>query len=89
MRRREVVVCGQQSLPPLALEGRGSAYQPGAGFRLRPAHAATFRRLRALLAAAGWAAAHGLTDAWWAYLDELDPAERTARNIFLQALERK
>jgi len=49
----------------------------------------TFRRLRAVLTAAGWAVAHWLTDAWWAYVDELDSAERTAGKAPLQALERK
>ena len=50
---------------------------------------ATFRRLRAVLVRAGWRVGHWLTDAWWAYVDELDPAERTHAKPLLQRLERK
>lgn len=50
---------------------------------------ATFRRLRTVLAVAGWRVEHWLTDAWWAYVDELNPAERTTGKASLQALERK
>ena len=66
-----------------ATTGRGLAFVFG-----RRTHV-TFRRLRAVLTAAGWAVAHWLTDAWWAYVDELDAAERTAGKVPLQALERK
>lgn len=50
---------------------------------------ATFRRLRAVLRAAGWVVDHWFTDAWWAYVDELDPAARTEGKAALQRLERK
>lgn len=50
---------------------------------------ATFRRLRQLLARLGTAVAHWFTDAWWAYVDELDPATRTEGKAALQRLERK
>lgn len=50
---------------------------------------ATFRRLRQLVARLGQAVAHWFTDAWWAYVDELDPATRTEGKAALQRLERK
>ncbi len=50
---------------------------------------ATFRRLRAVLASAGWAVGHWLTDAWWAYVDELAASAHTVGKAPLQALERK
>ena len=49
---------------------------------------ATFRRLWQVLAGLGQAVAHWFTDAWWAYVDELDPARRTAGKAALQGLER-
>ncbi len=50
---------------------------------------ATFRRLRTALAHAGLAIRHWFTDAWWAYVDQLDPCERTESKPDLQRLERK
>jgi len=50
---------------------------------------ATFRRLRSVLAQAGWRVSHWLTDAWWAYVDCLPAVERTEAKPLLQRLERK
>ena len=50
---------------------------------------ATFRRLQRVLAGLGRAVSHWFTDAWWAYVDELDPARRTEGKAALQGLERK
>ena len=50
---------------------------------------ATFRRLQQVLAGLGQDVAHWFTDAWWAYVDELDPARRTEGKAALQGLERK
>lgn len=50
---------------------------------------ATFRRLQQVLAGLGQAVGHWFTDAWWAYVDELDPACRTEGKAALQSLERK
>ena len=50
---------------------------------------ATFRRLQAVLAAAGWAVAQWLTDAWGAYQVCLPAGQRQAGKKPLQRLERK
>lgn len=50
---------------------------------------ATFRRLLAVLAAAGWAADQWLTDAWGAYEACLPAHQRQAGKAPLQRLERK
>ena len=50
---------------------------------------ATFRRLQAVLAAAGWAVAQWLTDAWGAYQVCLPAGQRQAGKKHLQRLERK
>ena len=50
---------------------------------------ATFRRLQAVLAAAGWAVAQWLTDAWGAYQVCLPAGQRQAGKKLLQRLERK
>ena len=49
----------------------------------------TFRRLMALLGQAGLQVEHWLTDAWWAYVDCLQAAERSCEKEALQSLERK
>jgi len=66
--------------------GGGSSYGASAGLCVRPAHP---RHLRQLLAGLEQAVAHWFTDAWWAYVDELDPATRTEGKAALQRLERK
>ena len=49
----------------------------------------TFRRLQAVLAAAGWAVAQGLTDAWGAYAACLPAAQHHVGKAPMQRLERK
>jgi insertion element IS1 protein InsB len=50
---------------------------------------ATFRRLQAVLAAAGWVVERWLTDAWGAYQACLPAEQRQAGKAPLQRLERK
>ena len=50
---------------------------------------ATFRRLLALLANAGWAVAQWLTDAWGAYAACLPAAQHQVGKAPMQRLERK
>lgn len=50
---------------------------------------ATFRRLQAVLATAGWAVKQWLTDAWGAYEACLPAEQRQAGKAPLQRLERK
>jgi insertion element IS1 protein InsB len=50
---------------------------------------ATFERLRHLLAQAGVPVARWITDAWWAYVDQLPAEQRVEDKAQLQRLERK